>query len=384
MLNTPDFKYICTAKANVNMYKKLLFYILFFISADNLIFAQSLLQRSVIEAGYTRGFVFPHHKEIEYNVTDHINAFSLGISFLPAADNDFTSLYRLPRAGVAFYTGNLSNNAIYGRAYSFYPYLTIPVTSPMNKLVWNIRFGQGISWLTKKFDTENNWKNTAIGTHLNIHVHLGTGLQYRLTPNMEIFSWLTFVHVSNARIKSPNLGLNMVGNKTGLSYAIKPFPVSYVPWKKNKNIKNWSGLVSLSGGTKTRNHFDNNRYYGLMLALDLRRHFSPVNAMTFGTDLFFDNSLSEELRIMENRTRTSLGDLFRGGIHMGYEANYMNTTFVFQAGYYVYNHYFDITRIYNRVGFRYALFENTGLSILLRSHNFKADFMEFGLTYRWQ
>lgn len=367
------------------MYKKILFYILISLIADKAVNGQSIMQRSVIEAGYTRGFILPHHKEIEYNVTDHINAFSASLSFLPQADNDFTSLYRLPRVGVAFYTGNLSNNTIYGRAYSFYPYLTIPLSPPLNKLVWNIQFGQGISWLTKTFNAENNWKNTAIGTHLNIHVHLSTGIQYRLTSNLEIFSHLTFVHVSNARIKSPNLGLNMVGNKTGISYAIKPFPVKYTPWNKKNNVRHWSGLVSISGGTKTRNHYDNNRYYGLMLALDLRKHFSPVNALAIGTDLFFDNSLAEELRLMEeNRTQTSFGDLLRGGIHMGYEAHYRKTTFVFQAGYYVYNHYFDITRLYNRVGFRYTLFKNTGISVLLRSHNFKADFMEFGLTYQWQ
>ena len=73
---------------------------------------------------------------------------------------------------------------------------------------------------TKKFELSDDYENVAVGSHLNVHFRYHLGLQYDISSNLKLKSGLNFHHFSNANMREPNLGLNMLSVSLGLSKAI--------------------------------------------------------------------------------------------------------------------------------------------------------------------
>ena len=85
----------------------------------------------------------------------------------------------------------------------------------------DFRLGNGISYITKKYDPFENKKNIAIGSHINGFVNLQ-------------FSWIKqfnrvyfgggidFSHISNAKLKTPNQGLNTLTGFLTAGFNMEP------------------------------------------------------------------------------------------------------------------------------------------------------------------
>lgn len=132
---------------------------------------------------------------------------------------------RYPTIGIGFTYTNYGIDSIYGRCFSLYPNIVIPLISG-RKLEWTMRLGNGIAYVTQRysripFDTMNN----AIGSRINDYPCFMTDLRYHVNKHWDVQVGGNFSHISDASYHQPNLGINMYGAHVGVRY----FPVSSTP-----------------------------------------------------------------------------------------------------------------------------------------------------------
>lgn len=84
---------------------------------------------------------------------------------------------------------------------------------------WN--FGLAMGWRTKKYDsTDEAMRLNGIGTPVTAYINLGVYMRYRLTERIDLFGGVEATHYSNGNTGLPNPGINMLGARMGVSYAL--------------------------------------------------------------------------------------------------------------------------------------------------------------------
>lgn len=328
------------------------------------------------------GFILPHHKEIEYLVTDHVPGIEINIGQRDVSKKSWKKFYRYPYTGVGYFHANLQNPVL-GKLHAFYPYLSFPLGKRIGNPIFSFYFAFGFSYLTEKYDLVENPFNIAIGSHMNIFLNLALDMQYPISKNLWLNGKIGMMHVSNGRIVSPNLGINLIGTTAGIKYYFNP---PSIPANKASPRDGFIPGIEYSffvnGGTKTRFHFDKERYYISSLIINVEKRYSRIARAGAGIDLFYDGSIKADL-LGVGEERVSFNDLLRFGAHGSYDIIMGRTTLSIQLGYYFYTEYVDLTKMYSRFGLRYSLFKNLEANISIKSHYAKADFVEWGLGYRW-
>lgn len=123
-----------------------------------------------------------------------------------------------PTIGVAFAYTNYGIDSVYGRCFSMYPNITIPLIAG-NRLEWTVRLGFGIAYVTRNysripFDTLNN----AIGSNVNAYPSVFTDLRYHISNHWDVQAGANISHISDASFHQPNLGINMYAAHVGVRY----------------------------------------------------------------------------------------------------------------------------------------------------------------------
>jgi hypothetical protein len=353
-------------------------YMLSFLYTGNLPAQSSFF----IDSRVHYGFVLPHHKEIEYLTTDHVPGLEINIGQRDTRDKSWSKYYRYPFTGVGYFHANLKNPVL-GKVHAFYPFISFPLGKGIENPIFSFYLAFGLSYLTEKYDLVENPTNIAIGSHMNIFLNLALDMQYPIGKNFWLNGKIGMMHMSNGRVISPNLGINLIGTTAGIKYYFNP---PTVPAGKTSPREGFNPGMEYSffinGGTKTRFHFDTERYYVSSIMLNVEKRFSRTGRTGMGIDIFYDGSIKTDLKRV-GEEKVFFSDLVRIGARGGYDIIMGKTTISLHLGYYLYTEYVDLTRLYTRFGLRYALFKNLEANIAVKSHYAKADFVEWGIGYRF-
>ncbi|MFA8436700.1 MAG: acyloxyacyl hydrolase [Marinifilaceae bacterium] len=333
-----------------------------------------------ISVKYHTGFVLPHHPSIRYLVESRTKAFEVNVGWRTHSNDPWAKLYAFPEFGVGLYHGGLGNGNVLGKATALFPYAELPFLRNQS-FEWTYRIGMGVAYVNKHFDPVTNYSNIAIGSRWNAFFNLNTDTRFKISPSTFITSGMGLVHLSNGSVKSPNKGINIFTYNIGLNYhfgnikriAKKSTPTPSIPKHKWETV--WSA------GSKQTTEKDPHHYFTTSLTTNYSRKVSPIQFVGLGIDLFYDESTNRGKWDFD--PQTDFKHRFRQAIFVSHDFVYANFSFITHLGFYTLYEEKPSTPFYTRIGLRYYIKENFVTNLSLKAHLGKADFIEFGIGYRW-
>ena len=332
-----------------------------------------------VAAQYGQGVVLPEYQFVHSLANKPIN--QLEISFIKQTNgsNYWQQLYKYPKFGIAVLFSTLGNKQVFGDEIALYPFFTLySFKSP--KLIWEHSLGLGLGWATRKFDLNDNYKNIAVGSNLNVHFTARTNLQFLLNDRWKFNAGLIFHHFSNANLKEPNLGINSVAVLSGLVYSLNPkspvinleIPI-FTP-------KNEFAFVYSAGGKHTR-ALQSKVYFTSSMSIEYKRKWKRKFQYGGGLDLFYDAATETEFNGLGKANYKDIY-AFRTGIHFSQEFIYNRFSFILQEGIHLLltdrvNH----NIMYNRAIMRYKWGKHFFTHISMKSHLHILDYPECGFAY---
>ncbi|HOY33270.1 MAG TPA: acyloxyacyl hydrolase [Bacteroidales bacterium] len=327
------------------------------------------------------GFIIPHHKTMQHLAQSHFLCYEVNLSEQTHGRQLWEQLFKYPLKGIGLFYTPLGNTRTLGQAVAVYPYLNFCLTKG-KKINLYFRVAMGLGYLTKKFDSETNYKNIAIGTHLNAFIQLKYELRWNITDRFGLSAGISLSHFSNGAIKVPNLGINVPTLNMGLSYKLfKDTPES---------ISNVAPLADKKWQYSVLGRFGVNELYGaggrkypyycltgyFMKPLSMKRQIGA------GIDIYYSESVVEMMH-RRNIPMNSKLEAIRPGLSFVYMMNFSRLSFITQLGAYIYNKEKSDGYIFDRVALQYTVKDHYLFQIGLKTHLARAEVLEMGIGYRF-
>ena len=295
---------------------------------------------------------------------------------------------RYPIVGVAFAYTNYGIDSVYGRLYSLYPNIMIPLITGKH-LEWTLRIGDGIAYATKDysrihpFDTLNN----AIGSKINDYGSFLMDLRYHINTHWDVQLGVNFSHYSDASYHQPNLGVNLFGEHIGIKY----FPVSSSPKRIVRDLphlKNrWLFQYRLTMAYDESNAPLGPLYPAYLATAYVSKRWINKNKFFGGFDYSYHTLIYAYLR--NNLGFVSPGTeaqhSYKTAAFIGNEFLLGRVGVVLQAGYYLHEAYQSQGKIYEKIGGNLYLVQKEHgpikeffLCAFLKTHLSVAELAEFG------
>lgn len=365
--------------------------------------------------------VFWHHHFEMQKFNARYPAFEASIYQNTFGKKEWETVYNYPYIGLTFYHANFGLNfennpevgQALGSAFAVYPFISYPL-NPHEDTQLAFKLGVGLGYLTKHFEHYDNYWNYAIGSHINAAVNLSFEYRQRITPRWMSVASLGLTHFSNGSTKLPNYGLNTFSVAWGMAYNLRPprinlTPVSrpdYKPFEFDR--KKWLCL-DLDYGIGFKNVSqtlggDSVRYYtvhdlsGYLLA-QFTQYSRAGIGLAFVLD-YSDQTLPDHLATENgiyyltynsdtHRTDTipiSPMQMTKINFNVCYSMTMDRLSYYFEFGWHLkYNEYTDLSKgnIYQKLTARYRIYDNIYANVALMTHFGRADYLCFGVGYRF-
>lgn len=344
-------------------------------------FSQSTAPPSLpsLEFNTFYGFLIRHHLDMGRYTNIRFPSWELAVSRQTDGSKTWHRDHHFPVQGLSVMYSGLGQTSELGDVWAVIPWLKIPVIRS-GSLAVHFQFGTGAGYFQKKFDVLENYKNRAIGSHLNACIQFGLSLQYPVYRNLLLTGGFRWIHFSNGSIKIPNYGINMPSLFAGL--LLQPGRHRNTPEisQRTEEIRNPELRISYFHGTKQILPLNGPRYQVSVLSASCAWPFRRNGSMRSGLDFSVDQSDKALLRD-EGRETSSAAELLKTGLFGGISSRFGRTTVYFDAGVYLSGKETSDGAVYDRLGLQVQLTRGLSTGIYLKSHYAKADFIGWGLSY---
>ncbi len=340
-----------------------------------------------IEANYIHGHAFKHTKKILVDFPATSPAFELNFVMQTYGRKDWQQRRRYPVIGMGLVYTSYDNNAVYGKSISLYPNIRIPLITG-KKLEWSIKTGYGLAYINKIYERYPSWDtlNVAMSTHFNNYTYVGTDLSYRVNEHLDIILGANFSHISNAALRSPNLGINKYGANIGIRYS----PVTSMPKRIVKDLPKLKNRVlfqlrfGISGSEMGTADGPMNPIYSYS-AFASKRYWSK-NKFFVGLDYAYYKNIYMFLKNNEIAPGKERENSWKSTVFIGNEFLIGRVGFVFQLGYYLHKGMLTDKNIYQKLGGNlYIVQREKGIlkeltvHCYLKAHSPDAELAELGI-----
>jgi len=341
-----------------------------------------------IDANAFEGKVIKHTPKFELPIPALTTGLDINFQYKSYGKKAWEQRRRYPVLGVGITYTNYGNDSIYGRCFSIYPNLLIPLVT-WRKLEWTIRIGDGIGYVTRDysrgphFDTINN----AIGSKINDYASFMTDLRYHLNHHWDVQVGANFSHISDASFHQPNLGINLVGAHVGFKY----FPVTSTPKhivRDLKPLKNrWLVEYRLSLAYNESNAPQGPLYPIYVATAFVSKRWISKNKFFAGFDYSYNSNVYAYLRnnLGFVTPGTEAQHSYKTAFLAGNEFLLGRVGVVLQVGYYLHQALQVEGLYYEKIGGNlYLVQKEKGpvkeffLCAFLKTHLFVAEFADFG------
>lgn len=328
------------------------------------------------------GLLFAHRPTMSHLVKKRNTAFELEFSKQDNSKSVWSNRYKFPSRGVSIMFQDFGNQEVLGTSVSIFRFTKFPIFQSEKWGFLDFRLGNGVSYITKKYDAFNNIKNIAIGSHINGFVNLNLVYTKRF-KHFYIGTGLDLSHFSNASLKMPNQGLNTLTGffVAGIEldkrevYTDAPFIDTLDRLEKREK---WH-FHFITGLKQNIPDFKNSRTFGVAAVQGVYK--KPINKkwdLEFGGDLIYN----EANRWLNNfEPRPVFGNFQLGG-YGGFALNIYDTQIYGGVGVYALNIYDAAGWVYNRIGGRWLINDQWDLMLGIKAHFGIADYLEWGIGYR--
>jgi len=355
------------------------------LKAENIISKNNIQ----LETRLHYGFLLSHHLELNrYN--SHFPMIEISLQKSTFGQKRWEKKYDYPLLGISLLYTDLGAYEEIGNAYAAFPYINFPLYRKNDNCI-NFRIGLGLAWLENKFDNIVNYKNFAIGSHLNIAANLQFEYRRKLSKRLTVSFATTLTHFSNGTTKTPNYGLNIFTANLGLSYSL------YEPKRKGGNMllpelytyefdgrKYIEVNFILLASNKDMTQSVGERFMVYASYLNIMKQVSYKSKFGLGIDITADLSDKYFLELQENSSDYKSYSYMKTGINGAYELVLSRLSFLFNVGIYVGGKIRKQGDAYQRFSLKYLLNRNLTANFALNAHAGTADYIGLGIGYRFK
>ncbi|MCL2596720.1 MAG: acyloxyacyl hydrolase [Paludibacter sp.] len=386
------------------------------------------------------GSILKHDNHLTNLVKGGTTGLSLNVEWQTDGSSMWHQYFNFPAIGFSATYINLGNSQMLGQLISAYPYLQIPLVRSEGIQV-NIKPGAGLAFITKYYgntphiagtldreiiDSEGNSQiieygaNSAIGSMMNVFLNLGVNAEYTFTEDFSLSLGVAWQHASNGSIVKPNSGINMINAYLGFAYIPNSEMIKVVHRGLMDDIPRRIYVeTAVSGGVRQLDWRDGKSYPIASLNVGAYYPLSNIYKMGLGADLFFDGVYGyENAPVKDERKynftyieKNNFANKLRAGISWRHELIFGNLVAGIHLGLYLFNpvknlepydkvqanggnplkkgvfYKYNIEEedgwFYTRIVGKYYFSNNIFASIGLKTHLQKAEFIEWGLGYRF-
>lgn len=336
----------------------------------------------MVEGRFYYGFLYAQHIELD-RFNGHFPAFEINLQQETYGKHKWERAFSYPEIGVSFLYTNFGNSPGLGSAYSIFPFINFPLFR-YHRFSFNFRFGLGAGYLTEKFDRLTNYKNLAIGSHINASINLMFQSRYKITNRLTISLGGGLQHFSNGSLKLPNYGLNILAVNAGVAYRLA---------RENRSIGDrflpptepysailrhtmefdvgvalgWKNMKAVLGQNFMVYHLYENTFFPVM----------RKSKWGFGLDFSYDES---HVKILENEGAdvTNKLKIIRPGINAAYMLVLSKLGFIVNFGYYLGGQETSNGPFYEKLSFQYKFSKYFFANVMLKVHWGRADYIGWG------
>ena len=330
------------------------------------------------------GSLLAHRETMTHLVQNHSKAIELEFLRQDTSKGVWSSIYKYPSRGLTLQFQDYGNPEILGQSFTVFRFTKFCIFQSEKWGFIDFRLGNGISYITKKYDQFNNPKNIAIGSYINGFVNF----QFSYTKHFDRFfvgAGFDFSNISNASLKAPNQGLNTVSTflTTGLNISKRRvYDQPIYPKEALSEVRKFSRWqVHFIFGLK-QNLPDHlvSRNFGVAALQGLYR-ITINNVLDFETGI--DLVYNEANRWFYEINPVPIYQAFTAGGYAGMSLSLYQAQIYFGLGVYGLNSINPAGWIYNRTGIRINTNEHWNFSVGIKAHIGVADYLEWGLGYRF-
>lgn len=332
-----------------------------------------------ISASYLHGFLIAHRPSLVPLQQNHANGFELCISKQTTGNKVWQRLYNYPSIGLKYQLLNTGNPEQIGRGHAIIPYIDFVFGKNLNAQL-HLMTGFGLGYIEKPFDVKNNYKNIAIGSHLNGIINASVQFKIKVFQKFYTDAGLNLTHFSNGSITVPNLGINIITLKGGITYYVGTSK-KIVREPAPSFEKKYRNSVYLAGAVKQIYPVMGADYYAVILSAARLKQLSARKAIGVGADVHYDSSIKFKISPEGGNDKFTTG--IRAGLNGSYEMIISDFSLLIQMGGYLYNNAKSDGTIYQRLGTRYQFTRNYFACVNLKTHWAKADFFEWGFGIKF-
>ena len=334
-----------------------------------------------LESKFHVGSVYPHKSSVTYVLDKNLIGFDVTLTTQSKGRHMWEKLFRNPSYGIGYHYFDLGNREILGHLHAVYGLIDIPFHIPKGNVMFSYQVDFGMGYFTKTYDPYKNPLNHVVSSPYNVYIGLDFGARFRLNDQNELKTALELTHCSNGKTRSPNQGLNTISLTAAYLYSIrKPYKPKEVEVFTNYR-RHFLELVG-NVGAKRDDNLKDDVYLVSSLIADYYYGYSAKYALGIGLDGFYDASLAPHQDFFEEVERDNSVN-YQLGTHLGFRARYKDLYILLNAGYYLVQKYLRHGKIYSRIGLRYAITDQVLLNLTLKAHSTIADYIEWGVGYRF-
>ena len=369
------------------------------------------------KAEYMYGSILKHNKHLENLVQGPSLGGEIAVEFQTMGEQAWHQYLNFPEIGAGLVFMDFSNPKMLGQGVALYPYMNIPlIRTDYFKL--NMKPGTGVSFLNKRYSNAHtntlDESNAAIGSVVNVFLTFGGNVEVPMAAGFSFTAGYAWNHVSNGSIVQPNSGINMMNAYVGLKYTPN-YKANQKPQRKALGDipRKFSYEITASGGIRQLFYKDDKNYGIASLSFGVYRPMANWYRMGLGVDAFYDGVFGyinvPQASIKYQRTyieKNEFKNKIRAGVSWQHEFLVGKLTAGFHFGLYLYDpiknlepyskegnqnkpliYKYDIQKedgwLYTRAVAKYAVTDHLFASIGLKTHLQKAEFIEWGLGWKF-
>lgn len=345
-------------------------------------YSQNKLDKYFISLQPEYGGVVAHHEEIKPLSLYNFPNIEFSFYKQTTGENLWEKKLNYPQSGISFLYSSLSNKNVFGRAFSIMPFRSFTFFR-REKFEQRFVVSAGLGLLTKPFDSITNIKNIAYGSYLNASIKFQYNFLYKINNLSSLSIGGSFLHYSNGAIKYPNWGLNVLSVSAAYHKKINKTPIIFTEPSVVLFEKKWKPYLWGAYGIKQNSEKDKNLYNAYSLGFGCSRAYKDSKEWMVEANIFYD--ITDKIEANHYLLYPSDFDILKIGLIAGHEWSIDRLSCIVQIGYYlkIYNKNEFSNRIYNRMALRYRLFNSLYSNISIKAHYAKADYIEWGLLYKF-
>jgi len=333
-----------------------------------------------IDANVQYGFILIHRSTIQHFSQTHFPLFQLAIYKRVTGTKSWHNLYYKPCVGFNLLYTNFSGNTLLKSAFGGQAFIDFCKRS-YNKNSFHFRLAGGLGYVQQPFNRENNFKNIAIGSHLNGLIQLGYYFDKNISRKIGASVGASITHLSNGAIKVPNLGLNILTAGIIFHCSNKNFDdiktiklIDTIPQKKHFEI-------TIGAGIKQNYPVSSISYVAVSTRFQYYFYIKQKYNVSAGTDLFYDNGIRAKLKL-DNAYNDANKTAVQVGVNMQYQQNIGRFSIPLFFGAYAFSNYKDNGLFYSGLGIKHKITEHISAAIILKTHFARADYFMWSICYQ--